>query len=91
MLLPAHGRVIEGPSQILKHLDFQVLQIEVMRDDILSTYHACGKEKDVRKLTNVLTQESPLFKLLKLTNYPRMVVFVHNIVAVCLREEGILN
>jgi glyoxylase-like metal-dependent hydrolase (beta-lactamase superfamily II) len=91
LLLPAHGRVIEGASEILNHLDFHILGIEVMRDEVLATYHACGQEKDILKLTKVLTQESPLFKLLKLTNYPRMVVFVHNIVAACLREEGILN
>lgn len=91
LLLPAHGLMKDGFSQILKHLNFQVLRIEVMRNEVLATYHACGKEKDVRKLTKVLTQESPLFRSLKLTNYPRMVVFVHNIVATCLREEGILN
>ena len=91
LLLPAHGQLIEGPSKILNHLDFHILGVEVMRNEVLATYHACGKEKDVLKLTKVLTQESPLFRLLKLTNYPRMVVFVHNIVAACLREEGILN
>jgi glyoxylase-like metal-dependent hydrolase (beta-lactamase superfamily II) len=91
LLHPAHGHVIEGPSQILNHIDFHILGVEVMRNEILATYKACGKEKDVRKLTKVLTQESPLFRLLKLTNYPRMVVIVHNIVAACLRDEGILN
>jgi glyoxylase-like metal-dependent hydrolase (beta-lactamase superfamily II) len=91
LLLPGHGRVIEGPSHILSYIDFHMRGIEVMRNDILATYHACGKEKDVRKLTKVLTQESPFFRLLKLSNYPRMVILVHNIVAVCLREEGILN
>jgi glyoxylase-like metal-dependent hydrolase (beta-lactamase superfamily II) len=91
LLHPAHGHVLEGPSQILNHIDFHILGVEVMRNEVLTTYKACGKEKDVRKLTKVLTQESPLFRLLKLTNYPRMVVIVHNIVAACLMDEGILN
>lgn len=90
LFLPAHGRVKKGSSQILKHLDFHTLRIEVMRNEILSTYHAYGEKKDILKITRVLTQESPLFRSLKLTNYPRMVVFVHNIVATCLREEGLL-
>ena len=50
-----------------------------------------GRVKNVRKLTRVLTQESSLFKMLKSVNHPRLVVFVYNIVAVCLREEGILD
>jgi glyoxylase-like metal-dependent hydrolase (beta-lactamase superfamily II) len=91
LLLSAHGQVKEGPSQILKYLEFLILRVEVMRNEVLATYHACGEEKDIRRQTNILTQESPLFRSLKLTNYPRMVVFVHNIVAACLREEGILN
>jgi hypothetical protein len=62
-----------------------------MRNEILSSYQSCGEEKDVRKLTRVLAQESPLFRTLKLVNYPRLVVFVHNVVAVCLKEEGILD
>ncbi len=91
LLLPAHGQVKEGPSHILNYLDFHILRVEVMRNEVLATYHACGEEKDILRLTKVLTQESPLFRSLKLTNYPRMVVFVHNMVAACLREEGILN
>ncbi len=62
-----------------------------MRGEVLSAYRSYHEEKDVRKLTKFLTQRSPLFKMLKLVNYPRLVVFVHNVVAVCLKEEGILN
>lgn len=91
LLLPAHGQVIESSSHILNHIDFHILELKVIRNEVLTAYHACGKEKDVRKLTKVLIQESPLFRLLKLINYPGMVLFVPNIVAVCLREEGILN
>ena len=50
-----------------------------------------GRKKDVRKLTRVLAQESPLFRMLKLVNYPRLMFFVHNVVAVCLREQGIFD
>jgi glyoxylase-like metal-dependent hydrolase (beta-lactamase superfamily II) len=91
LLLPAHGRKKEGPEQILSHLDFHIRCLEEMRNEVMATYRSCGEVKDVRKLTRVLTRESPLFRMLKLTNYPRMVVFVHNIVAMCLKEEGILN
>ena len=91
LLLPAHGQVKEGGDQILSYLDFHIRRLEVMRNEVLSVYRSCGEEKDVRKLTRVLAQESPLFRVLKSANYPRLVVFVHNVVAVCLREEGILD
>lgn len=48
-------------------------------------------EKDVHKLTQALIKESLLFRMLKVANYPRLVAFGHSIVAVCLREEGILQ
>ena len=51
----------------------------------------CGGEKEVRRLTKLLTQRSPLFKALRLLDYPRLVGFVHNVVTVCLSEEGILD
>jgi glyoxylase-like metal-dependent hydrolase (beta-lactamase superfamily II) len=91
LLLPAHGQVKEGSDQILNYLDYHILHLEVMRNELLTTYHAYGQEKDILKLTKALTQESLLFQSLKFTNYPRMVVFVHNIVATILREERIVN
>jgi len=90
LLLPAHGQVKEGVEQVLSYLDFLIHRLKVMRNEVLATYRSCGKENDVRKLTKVLVQESPLFRMLKVMNYPRLVVFVHNVVAVCLKEEGIL-
>ena len=91
LFLPAHGQVKAGCEKVLRHLNFLIRRLEVMRNEVLSSYQSCGEEKDVRKLTRVLAQESPLFRTLKLVNYPRLVVFVHNIVAVCLKEEGILD
>lgn len=91
LLLPAHGHVIEGSGQIMNYLDYHILHLEVLKNEVLTTYQACGREKDILKLTKALTQESLLFQSLKFTNYPRMVVFVHNIVATILREEGMLN
>lgn len=90
LLLPAHGQVKKGVEQVLSYLDFLIHRLEVMKNEILSAYYSHGELKDVRKLTRLLTQESPLFRMLKFMNYPRLVVYVHNIVAVCLKEEGIL-
>lgn len=90
-LLPAHGIMKEGVEQVLNYLDYNIQHLQVMRNEVLAAYHSSGEVKDVRKLTRVLTQESPVFRMLKLVNYPRMVFFVHNVVAVCLREEGILD
>jgi len=91
LFLPAHGQVKEGGEEVLSHLDSHIRRLEVMRSEVLSAYRSCDKEKNVAKLVRVLSQGSPLFKTLELTNYPRLVVFVHNVVAVCLREEGILD
>ena len=71
LLLPAHGQVKEGSDQILNYLDYHILHLEVMRNEVLTTYHAYGQEKDILKLTRALTQESLLFQSLKFTNYPR--------------------
>lgn len=90
LLLPAHGQVKEGGGRIVSYLDFHIRHLEVIRNEVLSAYQTYG-DKDVRKLTRVLVKESPLFKMLKSANFPRLVVFVENVVAVCLREEGILN
>jgi glyoxylase-like metal-dependent hydrolase (beta-lactamase superfamily II) len=90
LLLPAHGQVKESVEAVLSHLDFHIRRLEVMKCEVLSAYRSC-EEKDVRKLTKILADGFPLFKMLKQTNYPRLVVFVHNVVAVCLKEEGLLN
>lgn len=90
LLLPAHGSIKEGGEKVITHLDFHIRRLEAMRNEVLSFYDSCGKEKDVRKLTKDLVHRSPLFGMLKHGNYPRFVIFVHNMVALCLKEEGIL-
>jgi glyoxylase-like metal-dependent hydrolase (beta-lactamase superfamily II) len=90
LLLPAHGAVKEGKETILTYLDFHIHRLRVMRDEVISAYHRCGRNSDILALTRFLTQESPLFKTYKITNYPRLVGFVHNVTTVCLKEEGIL-
>jgi len=89
LFLPAHGKVKEGAEEVLSHLDFHIRYLEVMRNEVLSVYRSCS-EKDVLRLTKILIHESPIFRILKQSNYPRVVVLVHNIVAVCLKEEGII-
>jgi len=89
LLLPAHGPVKEGADAILPHLDFHIRRLETMRNEVLALHHDSGL-KDVRRLTKTLVRHSPLFRLLKGSNFPRFVAFVHNVVAVCLIEEGIL-
>lgn len=90
VLLAAHWRVKEN-GEILSDLDFHIRHLEIVRNEVLSFYHSCGEEKDVRKLTKILLHRSPLFKMLKQVNYPKFVVFLHTMVAVCLKEEGILQ
>jgi glyoxylase-like metal-dependent hydrolase (beta-lactamase superfamily II) len=91
LFLPAHGPVMEGRERITEHLDFLIRRLEVLRSDILSAFQSCGRTKNVRILTRALVQGYPLFKTLKLINYPRLVVFLNNVVAVCLKEEGIID
>ena len=91
LLLPAHGQVKEGSEKILVHLDFFINRLKFMRGEVLSAWQSCGKVKNVRRLTKALVQGSPFFKTLKLINYPRFVLFIHNVVAVCLEEEGLLD
>jgi len=90
LLLPAHGEVKEGEEKVTTHLDFHIRRLETTRNEVLSFYQSYGKEKNVRKLTKSLVHGSPLFGMLKQGNYPRYVIFVHNMVALCLKEEGIL-
>jgi len=90
LLLPAHGPVKKGADSILPHLDFHIRRLETMRNEVLALHHDSGV-KDVRRLTKTLVRQSPIFRLLKGSNFPRFVCFVHNIVALCLIEEGILT
>ena len=89
LLLPAHGTVKQGADAILPHLDFHIRRLETMRNEVLALHQDSGS-KDVRGLTKALVRQSPLFRQLKGSNFPRFVCFVHNIVALCLIEEGIL-
>jgi glyoxylase-like metal-dependent hydrolase (beta-lactamase superfamily II) len=91
LLLPAHGGIKEGKKEIITHLEFHIKRLEAMREEVLSFYSAHKKEKDIRKLTKKLVYKSPLFGMLKKSNYPRFVLLVHNIVALSLKEEGILS
>lgn len=91
LLLPAHGSVKEGKEAIISHLGFHLKRLEAMKREVLFFFNSYGKEKNIRKLTKRLVHGSPLFGMLKKSNYPRFVLFVHNIVALVLKEEGILN
>ena len=90
LFLPAHGQVWEGRAAILSYLDLHLRSHEVTRNEILSAYRPSG-EKDVRRLTRFLMSESPHFRLLKQGNYPRLPMFVQSMVALGLKEEGILD
>jgi len=90
LLLPAHGEVKKGEQRVITHIDFHIRRLEAVRNEVLSFYHSCGKEIDIRKLTRNLVHRSSLFGMLKQSNYPRFVIFVHNMVALCLKEEGVL-
>jgi hypothetical protein len=90
LLLPAHGPVKQGADAIVRHLDFHIRRLETIRNEVLALHRDSGS-KDVRRLTKTLVQRSPLFRMLKANNFPRFVCFVHNIVALCLIEEGILD
>lgn len=91
VLLPAHGRVKDGALQIASHLALRIRLLEKIRNEVLEAYQACGQETDVRTVTGVLIRESPLFRMLDLVTYPRMVVFPHSTVAACLREERLVE
>jgi len=39
----------------------------------------------------ILTSQYPLFKTLKKSQFPRAIVFVRNVTAVCLKEAGIIR
>lgn len=90
LFLPAHGEVKESAENILSHLDSCIQHLEGIRNEVLTAYQSCG-EKDIIKLTKMLAREYPLFKALKQHQFPRAIVFVYNIVAVCLKEEGIIT
>jgi glyoxylase-like metal-dependent hydrolase (beta-lactamase superfamily II) len=90
LLLPAHGRVKEGREEILVHIDYRIMHLQALRKEVLSFYRICRGEKDLFELTDELVKRSPLFRTLKNNQYPRFVMFVHNIVLACLRDEGLL-
>jgi glyoxylase-like metal-dependent hydrolase (beta-lactamase superfamily II) len=89
LFLPAHGEVKEGGENILNHLDSCIKHLETIRDEVLSAYRSYN-EKDIIRLTKILVNKYPLFRTLKQSQYPKAVVFIHNMVTVCLKEEGIL-
>lgn len=91
LLLPAHGVVKEGSEAVLSHINFHIERLHVIRSEILSVYRSCGSEMDVCKLTKILVHKSPFFRMLKHCNFPKTVVLLHNMVALCLKEEGILK
>jgi glyoxylase-like metal-dependent hydrolase (beta-lactamase superfamily II) len=79
LLLPGHGQVKQGGEEVLSHLDYHIRRLKAIRWEVLAAYRSHGEEKEVHELTRILTQMSPLFRMLKLINYPRMVVFVHTV------------
>lgn len=89
LFLPAHGEVKEGRKNILSHLDSCIQNLEGMKNEVLSAYRSYS-EKDINRLTKILVNEYPLFKTLNQSESPKSVVFVHNIVTICLKEEGII-
>ncbi len=91
LLLPAHGTVKEGAEHVLDFLNFHIYRLKIMKSEVLAAQRAHGGKKGVRGLVKILTRESSLFRSMKLVNYPRSVVFVHNVVVSCLRDEGILR
>ncbi len=91
LLLPAHGTVKEGAEHVLNFLSFHIHRLKTMRSEVLAAHRSFGGKKDVRGLVKILVRDSALFRSLKLLNYPRSVVFVYNVVVVCLKEEGLLE
>jgi glyoxylase-like metal-dependent hydrolase (beta-lactamase superfamily II) len=89
LLLPGHGGVKQGRANILAHLDFHIQRLKLLRIEIMQAFHSCGEDKSVSNLTGILVKRSPLFRALKECQFPGVVLFLHTIVAVCLREEGL--
>ena len=91
LLLPGHGEVKQGAARIQTHLNFHIQRLKLLRAEILQAFHSCGEDRRVPKLTGILVKKSPLFRTLKEGHFPKMVLFLCTIVAVCLREEGLLS
>lgn len=91
LLLPAHGMVKRGMQEILVHVNYRVMRLQALREQVLSFYRVFPGKTDLLGLTNFLVQKSPLFRTLKNNQYPRLVLFVHNVVLACLRDEGLLS
>ncbi len=89
LFLPAHGEVKEGSENILSHLSSCIQHLEAMRNEVLSAYRSYS-EKDILRLTKIPVNGYPTFRALKRSSYPKSVILVHNIVTVCLKEEGII-
>ena len=91
LLLPGHGEVKRGSPKILVHLDFHIQRLKLMRAEILEAFLSCEGDRSVPQLTDGLVKRSPFFRSLKEGHFPRVVLFLHAIVALCLREEGLLT
>jgi len=91
LLLPGHGEVKQGPAEILAHLDFYIQRLNLLRAEILAAFQYYEGDRSVPKLTAILVKRSPFFRTLKEGQFPKIILFVHAMVAVCLREEGLLT
>ncbi len=91
--LPAHGRVMEGKDRIVDHFSSCAARLIEIRHEVLSFCRSrdVSRDVDIIALTDDLVRTSPFMKSLKAAHYPRVVLFVHNMVVVCLREEGIIQ
>ncbi len=89
LLLPGHGEVKQGSAAILTHLDFHIQRLNILRAEILAAYQSCEGDRSVSRLTANLVKKSPVFRTLKESQFPRVILFVHTLVAVCLRDEGL--
>jgi glyoxylase-like metal-dependent hydrolase (beta-lactamase superfamily II) len=90
LLLPAHGVVKAGSENIIRHLDFCIRNLQEMRNQVLSAYRST-KSKNILRLTKTLVNKYSFFMQIKKGQYPNSVVFLHNMVTVCLKEEGIID
>ncbi len=88
--LPGHDRILRGQTAIVDHLKSRILRLKSLKGEILETYYA-SKEKKILKITKSLSRESPLFRSLMIAHYPRSVSFPQALVAVALKEEGVLT
>ncbi|OGR23082.1 MAG: hypothetical protein A2277_06485 [Desulfobacterales bacterium RIFOXYA12_FULL_46_15] len=88
LLLPAHGGAIKGRKMIVTYLDFHIQLLESIREEVIACFLS-NSEKLIQALARELVRNSPLFHFLKGNNYPNGVVFVNNLICVCLKEAGL--